>query len=213
MPGPCRPVAEFWAWSSHVDGSGWSARHSRACTVVGFVPVTTRRTASATPGRVGEPRDGDGRRHRDVRRRACQRGDAQAHRAVGPQGDDGAVLVVRAGIAADQVEVLPAACGRLRGGEGGRHVRAGCATLFSRALVLLPAVPLVSLPLPGVTAVLPVVVQAPPVSALPQPLLTVRLNVSCANTPGADGVTTAVDVAVLPELSVTVSVTVYEPGE
>jgi hypothetical protein len=58
-------------------------------------------------------------------------------------------------------------------------------------------------------------VHAPPLSAVPSPDATVRLNESLAYvdpTTGAVTVTGIACVAVAPSLSVTVSVTVYEPA-
>ena len=63
------------------------------------------------------------------------------------------------------------------------------------------------MPLPGVTEVVPETVQAPPWSAVPQPLATVRLNVSWANgvgPTGAVGATSWLTVPVAPWSSVTV---------
>ena len=91
-------------------------------------------------------------------------------------------------------------------------------TPFNKAVRVLPAVACLSDAAPGDTEKFdppPVIDQAPPISALPKPPDTVRLNESAAMTVddgGAVTVTLCVTVAVAPWLSVTVSLTGYVPA-
>src|SRR5476649_2674745 len=88
-------------------------------------------------------------------------------------------------------------------------------TLVSDEEALMPAVARLMLPVPPPTEKLaapPEMVQAPPLSAVPQPLATVRPKESVANgvmVPCAATVIGFVTVPVAPWLSVTVSVTLY----
>jgi hypothetical protein len=74
--------------------------------------------------------------------------------------------------------------------------------------VTWPCVPVTDVDVP-----VPPDVHAPPVSAVPQPLATVRLNASAATVlPGAVTVTVRVVEPVSPSSSVTVRPTVYVPA-
>ena len=70
-----------------------------------------------------------------------------------------------------------------------------------------------ALPLTEKPEAAPESVQAPPISLVPSPFATMRLNVSNANAGGGlVTVRSCVTVPVSPMLSVTVSVTEYVPG-